>query len=113
MRVHQGTLDRGHPLGTAVITESLLEEALIRVGAIETGQASGIKLFALLRNHTEIDRFRSVVLKLFQNHRWLRRKMLLETMESECGHQPDPRDLTTIMKEVAYSRGSQWYLLGT
>jgi hypothetical protein len=53
-------------------------------------------------------------------------------MEKECGHQPEFKEFTAILKvpcthcvnpdlrqhvsymqEVAYSRGSQWYLLGT
>ena len=52
----QGTLDQGHPLGTAVISETLVEEALIRLDAIEVGQPFGVRLFALPRNHTMADR---------------------------------------------------------
>lgn len=113
LRVHQGTLGRGHPLGTAVVTEALVEEALIRIAAIEVGKPSGVRLFALPRNYTAADKFRDVVLRLFQNHRWLRRKTIVDEMERVCGHQPDPKTFSAILKELAYSRGSQWYLLGT
>lgn len=52
----QGTLGRGHPLGTAVVTEALVEEALIRIAAIEVGKPSGVRLFALPRNYTAADK---------------------------------------------------------
>jgi hypothetical protein len=113
LRVHQGTLGQGHPLGTAVVTEAVVEDALISVAAMEVGQPCGVRLFALPRNHTASDKFRNVVLRLFQNHQWLRRKTILDAMEKECGHQPEFKEFTAILKEVAYSRGSQWYLLGT
>ena len=117
-RLLQGTLSRGHPLGTAAVTESLVEEAVVGVGAIEVGQPCGIRLFALPRSLCPADKvshslhtlhtmtgtvwpqFRSVVLKLFQSHRWLRRKTLLEEMERECGQQPEPKELSAVLKVI-------------
>lgn len=52
----QATLGHDHPLGAAVVTEAAVEDALIRVTAIEVGQPCGARLFALPRNHTASDR---------------------------------------------------------
>lgn len=56
-------MGQGHPLGTAVVTETLVEAALTKIAAIEVGKSSGVRLFALPRNHTAADQVSSIIAK--------------------------------------------------
>ncbi|XP_064406985.1 DNA-directed RNA polymerase III subunit RPC5-like [Halichondria panicea] len=103
----QSILGVDHLLCGGGVGDAILVEGVRACGALEI-TAGGRSLYA----HTHGEKVREVILSLLQKHKSVKRKAIVECLKAEGVSMAD-KALTSALKELCYSRGSQWKLLGT
>lgn len=104
----QTSVMAGHPLGEQGVSDSQLEEGLRLCGAVEVGQPLGIRFFAL----THEDQCRGTILEMYQKHKSLKKKQLIDELIARRINIPE-KTLVKTLKELCYGKGGHWRLLGT